>query len=145
MSVTGIERPSSDQFKTCAWTCANIDQNRRRVVPGTRTPSWGRSRSRNVAMKSWRQRTLPTFVLARNERGNPPRTHSSVARSQPVELVKCDSPRKRGVLRLRGPQLAPQCGHSGAFRSQRALHNPIATLFFEVGSTRGPPLPRGIA
>ena len=49
----------------------------RSVSAAVRTPSCGRSCSRKVRRQSLRQRALAVSVVAKNERGNPPRSQSA--------------------------------------------------------------------
>ena len=59
-------------------------QKRWSVAAATPIPSWGMSLSRKVLMKSRRHAALALAVLARKERGKPPRSQSWSSRPAPT-------------------------------------------------------------
>lgn len=85
---TPSARPISALFQWLPWKWATIVQKRRMVAAGTDTPSCGRSRSRNVRMNAFRQRTLPASCGARKDDGKPPRNQSGSRASTPVSSTR---------------------------------------------------------
>ena len=114
---------------------------------GRRTvmPSCGRSRSRNVRIKSCRQRRLSASVRARKDRGKPPRSHRRSpagtrprrGRSRPARGTRCARPATRttaaGAPATRCP--GPGTGRAGASRSARTRSTGRARA--GAGSRRG--------
>ena len=72
---TPKERANSAALNTFPFQCANIIQNRRMAFAVKSMPKAGKSRSMKVAIYAFRQAMLSAFVLAKKERGKPPRNH----------------------------------------------------------------------
>ena len=84
VSATPSKRANLDEFQVCPCQWASMVQKRRRVGPGTRMPSPGRSRSRNVRTKLSSQRKALGFDRASQASGKPPRSQRRSIRSWPT-------------------------------------------------------------